>query len=314
MLDIIKNFFGSPFNVTFLLAMILGIMLIAQGFIGRSIERRKNIIKRGLGRTRQAKSFIDELLDKSTFITNSEEELDKQLDLLGIEMEARDFTKIKGFSAFMAMLLGLYLQNFIAMVPLTLIFINIPTSVIRGRVKKRQNMYSDQILESFQVFISEFTTTRSVQKTIVNISPKLNYPIRREFERLGRKLNSGESPESCFLDFAQRTNNKWTMIFAQMLITYYDTGADFIDQLLSVTTNITNERVLEEQNKTELSSMRIMNIAMNALVPVAYISNRLLNPQEARIYIETAAGKNIIIAVAFAVFFSLYLGEKISEH
>ena len=60
--------------------------------------------------------------------------------------------------------------------------------------------------------------------------------------------------------------------------------------------------------------MRLINIVMNALVPVVYISNRFINPTDAKIFVETGVGKGIIFGVVIACSISLYLGKKITEH
>jgi len=130
---------------------------------------------------------------------------------------------------------------------------------------------------------------------------------------LARKLNSGEPVEECFVEFAERTQNKWTLIFAQLMITYFRNGGDFTEQLLNITKNITNEKILDQTNTTELSSMRLINIAMNALVPVVYISNRILNPQDAKVFVDTEIGRIIIFGVVIACCVSLYIGKKVTQ-
>lgn len=313
MINYIKVILSAPLSLGYILFVLLGLLFVVYGRIGASIEKRRSILG-DMTTNKQAVGFLDLLLNKIPFIVRYEENLDKRLDLLELNYTARKLMKVKIAFGFSGVLLAIHLRNAMAVIPLVIIFINVPTTFIEMRVKKRLHLYDEQILESFQLFISEFTTTKSVQKTIVAISPKLNYPIRKEFERLGRKLNSGESPESCFMDFAERTENKWTMIFSQMLITYFETGADFSDQLLNITTNITDEKILEQQNDTELSSIRLTNIVMNALVPVAYIAARIINPEDSRVFVETPTGKFIMFGVVMAILISLTLGQKISEH
>jgi len=83
--------------------------------------------------------------------------------------------------------------------------------------------------------------------------------------------------------------------------------------LLNITKNITNEKILDQTNTTELSSMRLINIAMNALVPVVYISNRILNPQDAKVFVDTEIGRIIIFGVVIACCVSLYIGKKVTQ-
>ncbi len=312
MIEHILNFFSSPINITYTVFVLFGLLLISISIVGRAIEKRKNIITR-LTEKRKGVGFIDRLLDKINFIQKYEEEFRKKIAVLDMDYNVRLFTKIKILCGLIGVLISIYLRNVFVTIPLVLICINIPTTFIDMRVKKRLALYNDQILEAFQIFITEYTTTRSVQKTIVNICPKLKNPLRKEFERLGRKLNSGEPVEECFTEFAERTQNKWTLIFAQMMIIYFRNGGDFTEQLLNITKNITSEKILTEANMTELSSMRIINIAMNALVPVVYISNKFINPDDAKVFVETPLGRMIMFGVVMACSISLYLGKKITE-
>lgn len=313
MMDKIISFVSSPLNIAYLVFIILGVSLMVYGVAGATIERRKNILQRISEDHQFQHGFIDKMIDKIPFLVKREEKLDKQIAVLDVPYKARTFTKLELACAMLAIAASIHFKNALVVIPLTVIFVNAPITFIEMKVSKRVRLYNDQVLEAFQTFITDYTTTKSVQKTIVNICPKLKYPLRKEFERLGRKLNSGEPIESCFVTFAERTQNKWTMIFSQMMITYFRNGGDFTPHLLNITKNITSEKILVEQNNTELSSMRMMNIAMNALVPIAYVSNRVINPDNARVFVDTPTGKIIMFGVVLGSLISLYMGKKISD-
>jgi len=312
MMQKILDFFSSPLNISYFTFILLGFIMILFSIVGRSIDKRKTVLTRLSGKEERV-GFIDSLLDKSKFVQKHEEEFSKKIAVLDMDYNARTFTKIKLGSALVGIIVSIYLRNIYVVIPLVIICVNIPTTFLEMRVRKRIALFNDQVLEAFQIFITEYTTTRSVQKTIVDICPKLKNPLRKEFERLGRKLNSGEPIEESFLEFAERTQNKWTLIFSQMMITYFRNGGDFTEQLLNITKNITDEKILEEANTTELSSMRLINIAMNALVPVVYVSNRFINPEDAKVFVETPVGRFIMFGVVIACSISLYLGKKITE-
>ena len=52
---------------------------------------------------------------------------------------------------------------------------------------------------------------------------------------------------------------------------------------------------------------------MNILVPIAYITNKFLNPEHARVFTDTPTGRVIIFGVVISSAVSLYLGKKITE-
>ncbi len=295
--------------------LLLGVAFIVYGYLGSVQEKRKTILAR-LKRnkfSRKKEGKLDQLLNTIPSIVDTEKRLDTQLSILDVNYSARTFTKLKILAAICGVLLAIYLKNPLVVIPLAVIFVNIPTTFIEFKVNKKLKLFNDQVLEAFQLFISDYTTTKSVQKTIVAICPKLKYPLRKEFERLGRMLNSGATAEESFTEFARRTQNKWTMIFAQMMITYFRNGGDFTPHLMNITRSITSEKILDEQNTTELSSIRLVNICMNILVPIAYITNKFLNPEHARVFTDTPTGRVIIFGVVISSAVSLYLGKKITE-
>lgn len=311
MLQFISAFFSSSLNVALFLLAIVGLLLLVYGAILRTAAKRRTILHKG--NKASIVGALDLILNKIPFIVAKEARLDKKISVLDVSYTARTITKMEVTAAFVGLLVVFHLQNLMVLIPILIVCINIPHSFVEMKITKKIKLFNDQVLDAFQLFVTEYTTTKSVKTSIVNICPRLKYPLRKEFERLGRKLNSGENVDECFLDFASRTQNKWTMIFAQMMMTFFRNGGEFTEQLMTITKSITDEKILAEQNTTELSSMRLMNYAMNVLVPLAYVANRIISPENSRIFVETPTGKIIIFGVSIACLISLYLGKKISN-
>lgn len=308
------NLFSSPGIWVCLSFVLLGILLVLFGILNARAQRKKSVLGELLKQNRQAKkNIVDKLLDRIPYIVEKERKLDAQISVLNVKYKARVFTLLELLGVVLAVIVSIYLKNVLIVVPMAIIGFIVPVSFVEIKIRKKFKMFDDQILEAFQLFITEYTTIGNVQKTITNICPKIKYPLRNEFERLGRKLNSGEPVEECFLDFAHRTNNTWTMVFAQMMITYFRTGGDFVPHLYSITENINNEKLLAEQNSTELSSLRIVNMVLNALVPVAFVISRVINPEDTKVFTTTFAGKAIIFGVVIGCLISLVVGKKITD-
>jgi len=292
---------------------ILGALFIVYGILGRTIERRKTVLLQH-SEKRVRRALLDVFLDRFSSLVREEEKLDGKIAVLGINYTARTLTKTRISGGMLGILFSILLQNLYIVPLLFILGVTLPTTIIEAKANKRIRLYNSQILEALQIFITDFTTTQSVQKTIVDICPKLKSPLRQEFELLARRLNSGVNADEAFLMFASRTHNKWTMIFSQMMITYFRNGGDFTPHLLNITKSITDEKVLAEQNHTELSSLRLVNLAMNALVPLVFGINWAINEDAARIFTETEAGRLIILFVVISSFISLYFGKKITNY
>lgn len=308
----IGDFLSVPENLLVVLLIVLGILMVAFGILRHRQYRSKSILSK-LTKKKVKIGLIDSILDRIEFIRKREEKLDFMLSVLDSKYTARTYTKMELVSIMIALLVSFYMKNWLIVGPMIIIGAMLPTFFIEIKVKKKQKLFNDQILEAFQMFITEYTTTKSVQKTIMAVSEKIKYPLKREFERLGRKLNSGEPYEECFMDFARRTQNRWTMVFAQMMITYFRNGGDFVPHLYQITENINDEKILAEQNTTELSSLRLINIILNALVPLAYITSKFINPQDTQVFVETSGGRVIIFFIVMGCLTSLLLGKKITD-
>lgn len=301
----------SPVGVTFLTFALLGLLLVIYGIMRGKATKRKSILQRLLKKP-VSRGLLDEWLDKLKFLNKSEQVLDQQLSVLDMKIKARTFTKARILAAFLGVLLALYLKNWLAVLPLAFISIQFPTMVVHLRVNRQLKAFNDQVLESFQIFITDYTTTRSVHKTLMNIIPKLRDPLRKEYERLSRRLNSGVAVETAFMEFAERTQNKWIMIFSQMIITYYRQGGDFSEHLMKITQSIVGEKILEEQNSTELATVSTLNYILNALTPLAFVVNRWINPGDAAIFTDTTSGKMIVFFVCISTIISLLIGRRMS--
>ncbi|MDD4804671.1 MAG: hypothetical protein PHN69_05920 [Candidatus Pacebacteria bacterium] len=310
----LNEIFFNPIAITFILLVLLGILIVVYSVIRSINQKHANILEKiGGNKKLHTVGVIDQILNKISFIVESEKKLDKKIAVLDVKYTARTLTKLELVGILLGIVLSFHFRNFLMVFPLCIICAYIPTTYVKAKVNKRLNLFDDQVLDAFQVFITDYTTTKSIQKTLTNICPKLKYPLRREFELLGRNLNSGKNIEQCFINFAERTQNKWITIFSQLTILYFRNGGDIVPHLLDVTKSITNERIIEETNQTELSSLRTVNLVMNALIPVVYISNQYINPENAKVFVNTPTGKVMMLAVAVCCLISLYLGEKITE-
>lgn len=305
------KFFSNPISFTYFIFVVLGILLLIYGFISNAAAKKTNVLT---NRNKSDVFLIDKLLNKIKFVLKKEEGIDKKLDILRIEKcTARKITKLQIMSGFIGILISITLKNFMTVIPLVIICGNIPTTFLNMKLNRRLKEYNEQILESFQLFVSEYTTTKSVPISIQNICPKIKAPLKYEYERLSREINSGASVQKCFEDFQERTQNKWTLIFSKLILNYYEKGGSFVSHLMNITKSITMERIMKTQNHTELFSIRIVNIFLNLLIPICYISNKFINPQEAKVFANTPTGRTIMFCVVIGSFISLYFGHKLSE-
>lgn len=308
----LSNVVASPLFGGLLIFLFLGGLLFAYGILRARLERKKTILKR-MSSQESFQGYVDLWLDRFGSLTAAEEKLGHSLAVIGSKLTPRAITKIRLAAGGVGFLIAFLFRNWLIALPLAFLCQMIPLSFIEVSVKRLQNIYERQIAEAFQVFVTDYTTTKKVMDTLLNMCPKLKYPLRREFERLARNLHSGARYEQAFMDFANRTQSKWTKVFAQMMITYFREGTDFTEQMIELIKQIATEQMLAQENNTEVASLRFVNILLNISVPVAYVINRLINPENTRIFVETSTGRTLMLFIVLCCVLSLYVGKKITN-
>lgn len=303
------------FHVGLYTLSIVGVLLVMFGLIYNSKASKRTILSAEITKKIERKTILDKILDKLIFIRKSEEKIDIMLSVLDIQNKTpRSITKMRIFWGLLGILVGILLRNIMAMPLIAAVAFNIPMYLMNRNMQKRRMVYNDQILEALQIFVTDYTTTKSVQKTLENTCAKIKRPLRTEFERLARRLHSGIPVNECFLDFAKRTQNQWITFFAQVMMMYYRNGGDFVPHLTGIVRTMSSEKLIEEQNNTELAGLKTMNMVLVALFPVAFIVSVLFSPDTVRVFTETGAGRMIIFFSIAGCLFSLFLGQKIAEY
>jgi len=293
----------------------VGFLLVLYGLICVNTQKVKSILSANKKAQGKRPDLFDWILDKLPIVKRSEEKTDIMLSVLDIQNKtARDVTKKRLFCGLLGVALAMLLRNVMVIPLLVFVFANIPVVLLGRKTRKRRMIYNDQVLEAFQVFVTDYTTTKSVQKTLENVCSKIKRPLRNEFERLTRKLYSGISANECFLDLSKRTQSQWVMYFSQVMMMYFQNGGDFVPHLTGIIRTMSSEKLIEEQNLTELSSLRTINLVLVLLFPIVFVASVFVAPDTLRVFTETVMGRNIIFFSIAGCIFSLIVGQKISEN
>ena len=302
--------------VFYALIVLIGILLIIAGHTMNRKRKReiKVAVKQGVRKkTEKERSRFDKFLDRRWMVTDSEKSMEQAVLASGLPITPRTVTKQRLGAVAGAVLFSALLKNTYIVVPLAIMLWQIPFGLVKRRALKRETVFGEQLLDNFQMFVTDFASTNSVQTSVFNMTKKSVEPLRTEWELLSRNLSSGRPPKECFVTFADRTASKWSRIFAQIMISYYKTGTPFTEQLMSLTGKMSDEKITLQENQTEISSMVTLNVILNAIVPVVYIVNRIAQPDAAGTFTNTTSGRLIIFAVTMACMLSLWLGKKIAE-
>lgn len=301
----------------YLSLVVIGILLVIMGNTISKKEKTRMFIEASAIKKEKTKKKklldLDAWLDKQWFIESAEKDMESVIQTSALKITPRTITKARLWMLVFSCLFCMLLKNVFILIPVAIMLYQIPLSLVKSRAKKREQIFGEQLLENFQMFVTDFTSTKNVQQTVYNMSKKTSEPLKSEWTLLNANLSSGVTPEQSFVAFADRTGSKWARIFAQIMISYYNTGTSFTEQLMSLTEKMTNEKIAIQENQTEISSMIILNTVLNICVPVVYIFNRIVQPETAAIFTDTTSGRFIILGVTMACMSSLWLARKIAD-
>jgi len=303
------------FETGLITASVVGCLLVVSGYLNKKNEPYKTILSAGK-KTKQSRiGFYNKILDKLAFVKTSEIKIEATLSVLGITDKApRDITALRIFLGTMGLTVAILLRNALLAPLLFLVLANVPIILLEGKANKRRSLYDEQVLEALQIFVTDYTTTKSVQKTLEGICTKIKQPLKGEFERLGRKISSGVPVNECFLEFAKRTGNQWIMFFSQVMIMYFRNGGDFVPHLTGIIRTMSLEKLSEEQNKTELAGLKAINLALVLLTPIVFFISIMVSPEALMLFTQTDTGRYIVFFAIASCLFSLVMGGKIAEN
>lgn len=291
---------------------LFGLLLVIFGILWERKIKKKNLFQT----TEKEETLIRHytgILDRISWIRKEEEHLNKTLAILQVNYTARDITDIKIFGLVIAGMISFFLKNFLLFIPLAVLAWQIPKMVVERRIAKRLNLFDSQFLDALKAFLTEYATLQNAQQAFVKMLPKTENPIRQEFEYIARRLNSGEPPRRVMEDFAERTQNPWTMLFARLIIFHFEEGANIENQILALMDKLSTDKIIRDKNRTEVSAVRNVNLVLNAAVPLVFLSNYVLNPQAVQVFTDTPSGKAVLAVAALLSLVSLYLGKKLEQ-
>lgn len=289
--------FISCLGTLILLFILLIIFLYLNSRSNNLLNKSMKIKKKGL---------IDNVLDKAKFITDLEKANELKLELVGAKFSPREFTKILFSLTFLIGLsLSLVIGNIVFAPLLMIITYFIPVMILDLSTKKKKLKMEEQLGVAIRFFNTEYITTKSIPTSISNIIPKLSNPIKGEFEKLLRELLTGKT-EDAFNNFAKRLDNKFSYVFAKLIISQSSRGAGFGEYLISVSEDIMEEQTFYKENISELTMTRTVNVILNVVLLVSVFLVSIIPGMKS--YFITSQGQFILVFAMITSFLSIILG------
>ena len=300
------NYFVIFLCITGLLLVILSIMMTIK-------ERKKTIIDKYIKGEKIKTSFLDRLFDDSKYISSFEEKISNKYAIVFDKIVPRTITKIIVLIMAIGIVFVLITKNIILLPIMVLIAYELPLLYLNVISKSKKNKIEEQLGISIKFLITEYTTTKSLVIAIQNIIPKLKNPIKKEYERLLRSINSGIDVKNALEDFSKRMNNKYARILACLINSFYEKGTEFTEQLMSISNDITDAQNEAKEGKAELTTVRWVNIIVNTVVFLTILIIFLFVPKFAICFQNTIRGQIFLVVAVMNSFISIILGLRLEN-
>lgn len=240
------------------------------------------------------KNFLEKLIDKNKHLNKLAIDLDVKISMCGMEITSYQIIQKAFVYSLIGIAIGIFILNPLAVLLFAVIGFAIPIININDKVHTQFKKIDKQILKAIQLFLNEYQKTQNISEVLESICPRLDYPIRSEFERLLRRINSGVDFRIALNEFANRLKNEWIYMFVNALIMNKENGSEIVDVLMKTLTKIANKEVVQNEKDMETFSGRILNKMMMLTVPAAFVLVLIARPEAQELYFHTVQGKMVI--------------------
>lgn len=276
--------------------VVLGILLIVSLNIMNTANQKRKVRKNILiaSNTLEKKNFLEKLIEENKYLKRLANDLDIKISMCGMEATSYQVIQKSFVYAFIGVVIGIFILNPLAILLFAVIGFAIPIININDKVHEQFKKIDKQIMHAIQMFLNEYQKTQNIAEVLEAICPRLEYPIRSEFERLLRKINSGVDFKEALNEFADRLRNEWIYMFVNALIMNKENGSEIVHVLMRTLTKIANKEVVQSEKDMETFSGRMLNKMMMFTVPAAFVLVLIARPEAQQLYFHTAQGKMVI--------------------
>lgn len=276
--------------------VVLGILLIVSLNIMNTANQKRKVRKNILiaSNTLEKKNFLEKLIEGNKYLKRLANDLDIKISMCGMEATSYQVIQKSFVYALIGVVIGIFILNPLAILLFAVIGFAIPIININDKVHEQFKKIDKQIMHAIQMFLNEYQKTQNIAEVLEAICPRLEYPIRSEFERLLRKINSGVDFKEALNEFADRLRNEWIYMFVNALIMNKENGSEIVHVLMRTLTKIANKEVVQSEKDMETFSGRMLNKMMMFTVPAAFVLVLIARPEAQQLYFHTAQGKMVI--------------------
>lgn len=210
------------------------------------------------------------------------------------------FNSICIILSFTGMSMGLFLLKDISIaITITILLGSIPFMVMSWANFRYDQKLISQLPLAIQVFASEFAMTKKLRESLERVADNTNAPLKGYVEQCVQDLHSNRYAGEALKTFADNLKFPYGRFWAQLM--FAATENEVVVKLMPrLITRLGWQRLLIQQNITNLSGMRRIGIILNVLIIPGYFLVNFAFPDTIEFY-STIVGKIVVILVFLSI-------------
>ncbi|NSW82723.1 MAG: type II secretion system F family protein [Syntrophothermus sp.] len=212
----------------------------------------------------------------------------------------------------LAFLVGLViLKNLVAFGILVATAVIVPEHIVRHQIAKRKNMLLTQLGSAIRMLAAEHAGTPQITRAIIEVTPKLEYPLRGVFEKARNGILANRPLDDVLAQMLSELDFEYGRVFVQTVRLVAD-DHKMRDLLwwLAEQINAQLSDILDEQSS--LAGERVMTIAsIVILFPILFIMLALV-PETYPFLVENTVGRAVACLCLAAPLANVLLDRMLS--
>ena len=198
----------------------------------------------------------------------------------------------------------------VIVVPVTFLIWNAPVWILQRWITMRKRTYRDQMIPMCVSLANAARSGLSLPMSFEEIQSETKYPLRVEVSRIVQEYRKGRSIVEAIRDTQARLQLDNFNIFTSVILTCYETGANYTIVLDKMSHALMENQRLERKLLSDTASGRYVVFLLSMFPSFFLIMFFMLSPEMAELLIWTPPGQLAIVVAMTINFISIKLALR----
>lgn len=203
------------------------------------------------------------------------------------------------------------LGNLVAAILMAAIGVLLPEQILYNRQKTEKEKVMEQLGTAVRMFAAEYIETPNSIRSINQIARQLPDPIGAVFQRADKDFSSGKSVDDALINLSKKLNFEYGRLFVQLMrLSFEDSAVG--PMFTGLSAKLAGQQKLIRKGRVDVALDRGMVVGMNlGIIPAYYIASRMV-PEAPMFFTQTAAGRSIVVLCLISAITGMVLDRFLS--